>query len=731
MEKTKNAQIRQLAIKILISAGLAGAAWFLLGMDSIVFFIWWLAIWMIGSTFMPLTSIIFKSFDDRGWMFSKVIGVAVCGYVTWLLVTTGIIPFTTLTCMIVTLVCMAGNLWLALRQRRKDVEILPENQGDLIFKEEVIFFIAFLLWTYVVGFRPAAYGTEKFMDFGFMQSMMKSTTLPAIDMWYSQEPINYYYGGQYFAVFLTKLTTTSVELTYNVMRTLIAAVAFVFPFALVRQMLRDRMRDEERRHPEGIATLGGLLAGGAVSLSGNMHYVIYGLIVPAIEKWKGIEETTHYFFSNSTRYIGHNPDTGDRTIHEYPSYSFVLGDLHAHVVNVFFVLVVIAILYAWLRNNKGKSWLQPAVLICGGFLGIFQFTNTWDFAIYYVVICGTLFFGNLSRYSKDMKQGLKWSVIQWIEVIAIAFILALPFNLTFDSGMAQGVALAQNHSPIYRYCVLWALPLLICLAYLISYLSKMRKVRFGKFLEKSVPADMYTAIMALCAMGLIAIPEIVYVRDIYEETSARCNTMFKLTYQAYILFALCMSYILVRFITAHKRRVMQTFGIVMTFVLLTTFGYTWRSLKDFMGNVLDRSEYQTLDATAFLEGSFALDAPAIRWLNENVEGRPVVLEANGDSYSDYERVSAMTGLPTVLGWYVHQWLWRNDTADLNEKSAEIEAIYTSEDEEMMRDLLEKYNVSYIFIGEREREKYLDINEELLRSMGEVVFDGEAVIVQVK
>ena len=49
---------------------------------------------------------------------------------------------------------------------------------------------------------------------------------------------------------------------------------------------------------------------------------------------------------------------------------------------------------------------------------------------------------------------------------------------------------------------------------------------------------------------------------------------------------------------------------------------------------------------------------------KTIEGQPVVLEANGDSYSDYERVSAMTGLPTVLGWYVHEWLWRGDPADL-------------------------------------------------------------------
>ena len=84
------------------------------------------------------------------------------------------------------------------------------------------------------GFHPAAYGTEKFMDYGFMEAMMRSKTLPARDLWYSQGTINYYYGGQYFAVFLTKLTGSRVEVTYNLMRTFVAAFAFVYPFSLVR-----------------------------------------------------------------------------------------------------------------------------------------------------------------------------------------------------------------------------------------------------------------------------------------------------------------------------------------------------------------------------------------------------------------------------------------------------------------------------------------------------------------
>ena len=102
----------------------------------------------------------------------------------------------------------------------------------------------------------------------------------------------------------------------------------------------------------------------------------------------------------------------------------------------------------------------------------------------------------------------------------------------------------------------------------------------------------------------------------------------------------------------------------------------------------------------------------------------MVLEAPGDSYTGYERVSVATGLPTVLGWYVHEWLWRNDVAALNERAADIEKIYTSSDANEVSGLIKKYNISYIYIGKLEREKYPALNDKLLQTMGKVAYsDG--------
>ena len=96
---------------------------------------------------------------------------------------------------------------------------------------------------------------------------------------------------------------------------------------------------------------------------------------------------------------------------------------------------------------------------------------------------------------------------------------------------------------------------------------------------------MVIGILGLCAIGLIIIPELVYVRDIYEESYARSNTMFKLTYQAFILFGICMSYIITRFLLWKKERILQVFGGIGLVLLLWTFGYFGTSVYSWFGNI--------------------------------------------------------------------------------------------------------------------------------------------------
>ena len=744
--------VKKTIIKVIPAVLLVALSAFLLKGDVWTFWTWYLLAAVLGCVGMAVTGRLFRSFEDKGWMFSKVVSITITGFLTWFLVSVKILKFTTAACVGIALVYGIVCILAYEKQRRNGYECLPIDRLDLVYIEEILFFAAFLLWTYLAGFHPAAHGTEKFMDYGFMEAMMRSKTLPATDLWYSQGKINYYYGGQYFAVFLTKLSGTQVELTYNLMRTFVAGFAFVLPFSLVRQMTTDLQGRKVTGWKKQLPTLAGFLAGLAVSIAGNMHYVVYAQILPLIQKLKG-EEVSGYWFPDATRYIGFNPDVPDKTIHEFPCYSFVLGDLHAHVVNIMFVLLLLGLLYAWtkkVRNTtlsveklgRRKFWmkqlLMPQILAAAMLLGMFHWTNYWDFVIYYVVTGGTVLFMNIICLKGDIRRILAVTIVQAIEIFAIATVIILPFTLQFTT-MVQGVRLAQNHSLPHQLLILWGLPTILTLVFVISLIIEKLKKLEHKSLYRLMKAvrtpDLFAVIMGLCAIGLVAIPELVYVRDIYENRNARANTMFKLTYQAYIMFGMTMAYVIFRLLFINCKKILKAVGVIGLVLLLWTCGYFGRSVDSWFGQVLDPSQYKGLNATAFLETDFVEDAGAIRWLKENIQDSPVVLEANGDSYSNYERVSAMTGLPTVMGWYVHEWLWRNDVADLNEKSAEIESIYTSTDTQRVQELIKKYDISYIFVGSCEREKYGEnLNNAGLESLGEIVYQDpnyETYIVKIE
>ena len=744
--------VKKTIIKVIPAVLLVALSAFLLKGDVWTFWTWYLLAAVLGCVGMAVTGRLFRSFEDKGWMFSKVVSITITGFLTWFLVSVKILKFTTAACVGIALVYGIICILAYEKQRRNGYECLPIDRLDLVYIEEILFFAAFLLWTYLAGFHPAAHGTEKFMDYGFMEAMMRSKTLPATDLWYSQGKINYYYGGQYFAVFLTKLSGTQVELTYNLMRTFVAGFAFALPFSLVRQMTTDLQGRKVTGWKKQLPTFAGFLAGLAVSIAGNMHYVVYAQILPLIQKLKG-EEVSGYWFPDATRYIGFNPDVPDKTIHEFPCYSFVLGDLHAHVVNIMFVLLLLGLLYAWtkkVRNTtpsveklgRRKFWmkqlLMPQILAAAMLLGMFHWTNYWDFVIYYVVTGGTVLFMNIICLKGDLRRILAVTIAQAIESFAIATVVILPFTLQFTT-MVQGVRLAQNHSLPHQLLVLWGLPTILTLVFVISLIVEKLKKLEHKSLYRLMKAvrtpDLFAVIMGLCAIGLVAIPELVYVRDIYENRNARANTMFKLTYQAYIMFGMTMAYVIFRLLFINCKKILKAVGVIGLVLLLWTCGYFGRSVDSWFGQVLDPSQYKGLNATAFLETDFVEDAGAIRWLKENIQDSPVVLEANGDSYSNYERVSAMTGLPTVMGWYVHEWLWRNDVADLNEKSAEIETIYTSTDTQRVQELIKKYDISYIFVGSCERDKYgANLNNAGLESLGEIVYQDpsyETYIVKIE
>jgi uncharacterized membrane protein len=138
------------------------------------------------------------------------------------------------------------------------------------------------------------------------------------------------------------------------------------------------------------------------------------------------------------------------------------------------------------------------------------------------------------------------------------------------------------------------------------------------------------------------------------------------------------------------------------------------------------SYYGTLKNAPNLDGSNWLsrdrleDYEIVNYLNK-IKGQPVILEAQGDSYTEYERISAFTGLPTVAGWWVHEWLWRGSPDFIGKRIPDVEKLYTSSDLNETSALLKKYDVKYVVISRLERQKYPNLNEKKFQKLGKLIF----------
>jgi YYY domain-containing protein len=742
----------------------------LLSADFLSFISWWFVLFLLGITFLPFTSKMFSSFHDNGYLFSKTIGIAISGYVLWLLTSIKVLKFTSISCIIVVIICLIVNGFILFKSNSKDKNktkvsnLLASEKLSSIFTEELMFLVLFLIWTYIRGFKPEAYGTEKFMDYGFMTTMMRAEYMPPQDLWFSGSTINYYYVGQYVATFLTKLSNVSVNVGYNLMLMTLAALAFVLPYSLVLNITKNIVTTNKNEHKKA-PVIAGLLSGAGVSLAGNMHFPLFYWVIPTLQTILGIKsEDSKFWFPDSTRYIGYNPDTTDKTIHEFPNYSFVLGDLHAHVINIMFVLTVLGVLYGWLlyrkkyieknKNVVGKLYpnllkevLNPFIIIIGFFIGLFHTTNFWDFPIYYVVAGAVILYSNLIVYEFKLRS-LLVTAIQGIFIIVLSELVALPFTLNFDQ-ISTRIEFAVARTPFYQLFILWGLQVILILGLLIELINKNKSItnnndysidlfatdnkkthkdrkneyknHITQFFVHLNVSDAFILLLGLCAIGLVFMPEVIYVKDIYSGDYKRANTMFKLTYQAFILFGTCSGYIFVKFLKKPSFKWQTKFTIITLVLFLSSCWYAKVSINAWYGNVFLKQNYKGIDAAAFMETTLPEDYLAIKWLNDNIKGTPVVLEANGDSYSDYQRVSVITGLPTVVGWYVHEWLWRDSTEVVDERVSDIKEIYTSENVDTVLSLIDKYNIEYIYVGKLEYDKYTTINDTLLKSLGTVVY----------
>jgi uncharacterized membrane protein len=663
---------------------------------------WWFLIFTLGICALPLSWLFFHKFFDSGYAFSKIIGLLIISYLAWLFGSLKIFAFSLNTLYFCFFLLVFASL-LIIKIRKNEIVKELQKRWPIYLGEEILFFVCLVFWSFVRGFGPDVEGLEKFMDFGFMNSILKSQYFPPLDMWFAGKTINYYYFGHLVSAVLTKLSGLDPSIGYNLMIATLFAFSFTAVFSLSGNLFYLVSNLKEIKKIIFGVFMAGIISATLFCFGGNWHPLWWSLTHNG--------SMTNYWYPDATRFIVEKSGASDNTIHEFPIYSFVVSDLHGHVSNIPFVLLFLALLFSLIISQKLLTLNFKLLTSLSLVAAVMYMTNSWDFPIYSLILGLIILWVNYQNFGLSIKtifQTMIFSIIYFL----LSIIFSLPFHLNFTQ-IAQGVALVHAHSPFWQLLILWGYQWLIGLGFILFLLLKKRLTK--NLLQTS---EIFIMILLGVATILIVIPEIIYIKDIYISSYHRANTMFKLVYQSFGLYAIASGFIITRIIFFFKNRFFR-FILVVSFFLVIFYPlyYPAFAINSYYGNL---KYYKTLYGLNFLSNSSPDDYQTLLWLNKNISGQPIILEAVGDSYTLYGRFSSLSGLPTVQGWVVHEWLWRGSYDEPGKRSEEVKTIYETSNQQTALDLIRKYHVEYVTIGDQERLKY-KISEGKFAKLGKIVF----------
>lgn len=727
---------------------------------------------------------------------SKVLGVLLLAYLPWAATLLGT-RFTREAMMVSFAVLLAAGFvgW-----RRTPAQ--AANQADIVATEGLYWF-TFALFLIVRAWNPEIFWGEKPMDFAFLNALTRSSDIPPPEPWFSGSTLHYTYFGHYIVAALGKLCHIHPALTFNLGIGLFAALTAIAAYAA------------------GVAATrrwaGGLVAAFFVMLTGNLSGLreLIGRTPALREPGASLLEQVGWVLSNAERtlnfdYFWATSRVIKDTINEYPMWTYLFADLHAHALVMPFSLTFIA-LALWYARRREEAAAPSAIALFALLaltLGAIMVTNGWSTPTYVLFLPFLL--GTVSLSTRGLSRAQWWIVFligllvlmpavlirvfepHWLPswgryigynatdiavaaagaiafmlipaaaiftgfVVGLAYALYLPFWRHFTSPVRNWgwerdtFANAWDYLNIFGLFVAVAIPFLYLLwrlrmdppraarvgvvrggvmvvfagfvvACMVLSLPEMQKLvpelrtyggtlrialaalamlAFYCALEPCLTAPLrFAATLFAFAFAITAGADIVHVWD-------RMNTIFKFYIEAWFMFSIASAVAL----TEIWRRTTRSGWLhrawragMAILVALTVFtGVT--AVRGVLVTRRVQTPRPTLDGMAYLKLRDAHELAAFEWINDNVPGIPVIAEAQGPSYQDFTRVSMNTGLPTVLGWEYHVHQRAHRWPDIRRRKADLEKLYTSDNKEMVKGILQRYNVALVYVGGVERRAH--------------------------
>lgn len=729
-------------------------------------FFWWLALLLLGLLTYPLAFLTMRGLADRGYLFAKTLGLLLLAYCCWLLSNWRLIAFSHLSTLLVVALLASGAMLLVI-WLRKTLWAFIRERWRLLLLEEALFTLAFLLFVLIRSFNPDLwhpfFGGEKPMELAFLNGILRSSSMPPLDPWFSGGTINYYYYGYIIVASLIKLTGIAPTVAFNLAIPTLFALTFTGAFALVYSFSRRWTA----------ALLGGYLVAllgnldGAIQLFQQTALFLRHLPVPAFSYWQ------------SSRIIPF-------TINEFPFWSFLFADLHAHVIalplSVLFLGLIASLFLA--RPAEQPRAANPLFYLLLAFVfGTISCVNPWDMPACALMLGVSLLIETFYAWRGDAPIR-RWTALGktlglYALLCALSYLFFWPFYAAYQQLYVNGPGLVRQSTGVVDYVHVFGIWLFLVTSFLLfelyrwwRELAQARPYTFSAYLwheaawkrvslyvfvcagvlgsaallgvrvllgmllllglllfflhgvysinsrnEKLWDARArYTYLLLLIGLVISLGIELIYIRDFLDDSAyARMNTFFKFSMQIWLYLAIGGA-LAIHYLWKNLRGLFKGSWAALTLLLL--LGGSIFLVDGTVARIQDHQNwtaYQqpgnsanytpTLDGFAFVRAWYPGDAEAITWLNTYIAGSPVILEAAIPyDYTWAGRVSVYTGLPDVLGWLGHEEEQRYQNQPLN-RLTDISLIYTTTDAGLALELLHHYSVRYIYVGALERQAY--------------------------
>jgi YYY domain-containing protein len=523
--------------------------------DIVHFLLWYFISLVIGWIGLPLTWRFFSHLPGRGVAWARLAGLLVTAYLFWLLGSLGILRNVSISGVFAAILVVIAGIILLRRKGLAELAGWLKQEWRAALASELVFLAGFAGWALVRAYNPDILGTEKPMEFMFLNSILKSSALPPRDAWLSGHAISYYYLGYFLSIMLTRLANTPSAIAFNLSLALWFGLAASGAFGILLELIalsEKRLAQAKRPGhpimpnvliPALIAPVFLLLLGNLYGAFGLVHRngwlantrlpaLIYdfgeltnegglveapGLRAGWVNLWEWLDlkrletppaqnpgplrwDLDNWFFAAR---VVHDRDLVGReqeAIDENPAFSFLLGDLHPHLLGLPFVLLVVGLALQWLEaGTQGSySWNKflaeeradvqaelrpspgggscyqgwtvpgtPAWIFSAVVLGSLIALNTWDFPIYAVLILLAMVCGQGYHVGwQGLLNRLPILFLRWIGLVALSCLAYLPFFLTFQS-QAGGVLPNVFYPTRFQQFLVFFLPVLAsCLLFL-------------------------------------------------------------------------------------------------------------------------------------------------------------------------------------------------------------------------------------------------------------------------